>query len=119
VIVEPSAAEIWKPVIGYEDSYEVSNQGRVRSLDREVLGKNGSIRKLKGKALKGFRMNNKDNNLGVCIYGDGTKKKVQISHLVWEAFIGELPSAVYHRDCMVKNDCVENLASDKKERVTK
>jgi hypothetical protein len=28
--------EIWRPVTGYEDLYEVSNLGRVRSLDREV-----------------------------------------------------------------------------------
>ena len=27
-------AEIWKPVVGHEGSYEVSNMGRVRSLDR-------------------------------------------------------------------------------------
>ena len=28
--------EIWKPVIGYENLYEVSNEGNVRSLDRFV-----------------------------------------------------------------------------------
>lgn len=28
--------EIWKPVVGYEGLYEVSNKGRVRSLDREI-----------------------------------------------------------------------------------
>ena len=29
--------EIWKSVIGYEGFYEVSNQGRVRSVDRIVI----------------------------------------------------------------------------------
>jgi hypothetical protein len=24
---------VWKPVVGFEDRYEVSNDGRVRSLD--------------------------------------------------------------------------------------
>ena len=32
--------EIWKPVKGYEELYEVSNMGRVRSLDRVVYQKN-------------------------------------------------------------------------------
>jgi hypothetical protein len=110
------ATEIWKPVFGYEDNYEVSNQGRVRSIDRESPGKNGSIRKLKGKMLRSFRMNNKDKNLGVCIYGI-KKKKVQISRLVWEAFIDDLPPSVYHRDGNTTNDCLENLTSDKKEKL--
>lgn len=26
--------EVWKPVVGYENSYEVSDLGRVRSIDR-------------------------------------------------------------------------------------
>ena len=28
--------EIWKPVVGWENLYEVSNLGNVRSLDRYV-----------------------------------------------------------------------------------
>ena len=28
--------EIWKPVVGFEDIYRVSNYGRVRSADRTV-----------------------------------------------------------------------------------
>ena len=28
--------EIWKPVVGYEGFYEVSNMGRVKSLERKV-----------------------------------------------------------------------------------
>jgi hypothetical protein len=31
--------EIWKPIEGYEDRYEVSNLGRVRSLDRYIPAK--------------------------------------------------------------------------------
>ena len=43
--------EIWVDIKGYEDFYQVSNQGRVRSLDREVI-RNGRVTKLKGKVLK-------------------------------------------------------------------
>ena len=43
--------EIWVDIKGYEDFYQVSNQGRVRSSDREVI-RNGRVTKLKGKVLK-------------------------------------------------------------------
>ena len=33
--------EIWKPVVGWEDSYEVSNLGNIKSLDRYITTKNG------------------------------------------------------------------------------
>ena len=43
--------EVWKDIIGYEGYYQVSDHGRVRSLDREVpLGK--STKKIKGKIRK-------------------------------------------------------------------
>ena len=41
--------EIWKPVVGYEDYYEISSMGRVRSLDRYDSLKHfrkGEIKKL-------------------------------------------------------------------------
>lgn len=43
--------EVWKPVRGYEGYYEISNFGKVRSLDRVV--KQGScMRKVKAKIIK-------------------------------------------------------------------
>lgn len=43
--------EIWKDVIGYEGLYQVSNTGYVKSLDREVVCKNGRTNKHNGKVL--------------------------------------------------------------------
>lgn len=40
--------EIWKPVAGYEGIYEVSNLGRVRSLDREVANRWGTTKPVPG-----------------------------------------------------------------------
>jgi len=37
----PSTVEIWKLVVDYEDSYEVSSFGRVRSKDRIISRENG------------------------------------------------------------------------------
>lgn len=43
--------EVWKPIVGYEGYYEVSDLGRVRSLDRYVNSKYGK-RLVKGQILK-------------------------------------------------------------------
>ena len=44
--------ERWLPIVGYEKYYEVSNVGRVRSLDRTVNHCNNSTRFIKGKIVK-------------------------------------------------------------------
>ena len=44
--------EEWRPVVGYEGEYEVSDWGRVRGLDRYVNTKGNSKRLVKGKILK-------------------------------------------------------------------
>ena len=48
--------EIWKSVVGYENLYEVSSFGRVRSVDRTTIGKTAfsddSLYHFKGKILK-------------------------------------------------------------------
>ena len=38
--------EIWKPISGYEGFYEVSNLGRIRSLERIVECSDGRKRKI-------------------------------------------------------------------------
>ena len=53
--------EIWKPIKGYENVYEVSNLGNVRSVDRyyeQNIGKNKNVKRVyKGKILKQFKSN--------------------------------------------------------------
>lgn len=43
--------EIWRPVVGYEGHYEVSDLGRVRSVDRELVSHFG--RRLYRRTYKG------------------------------------------------------------------
>ena len=45
-------AERWKPVTGHEGIYEVSNHGRVRSVDRTVTRSDGQVHRRKGKLLR-------------------------------------------------------------------
>ena len=44
--------EHWRPIPGYEGWYEVSNRGRVRSLDRVIVRRNGMKYRAKGRILQ-------------------------------------------------------------------
>ncbi|MFA2606286.1 NUMOD4 domain-containing protein [Bacillus cereus] len=54
--------EVWKPIPGYEEVYEVSSLGRVRSLDRVVVDYRGIEKRVRGKILSPGLMNK-----GYCI----------------------------------------------------
>ena len=99
--------EEWKPVDGYEGLYEVSNRGRVRSLDRFTTGNRN--RKIKGKILR-----NCHNQLNYCIVQlckDGVPKKTRVHRLVASAFIpnDEGKPYVNHIDGDPSNNDVSNL----------
>lgn len=44
--------EIWKDIPGYEGLYQASNLGRIKSLDRVIMRKNGFPQTWKGRILK-------------------------------------------------------------------
>lgn len=98
----------WKPVFGYEGYLEVSECGKVRSLDRTVW--NGKVyRVCKGKLLStrpgshGYPMAH--------IMIDGVRTSHLVHRLVAEAFIpnpNELPQ-VNHKDGVKDNNHAENL----------
>ena len=50
--------EVWKPVVGYEGFYLVSNQGRVKSLSRLVSHWRGGTRPSPGRILKPGKLSN-------------------------------------------------------------
>lgn len=76
--------ERWKPIKGYEGLYEVSDWGRVRSLDHYVNYKSKTQRLVKGRILK---LNNDGRYPMVCLSKKDKKKSFLVHRLVAEAFI--------------------------------
>lgn len=87
--------EQWKPVVGYEGVYEVSDQGRVRSLDRQIA----SGRRLRGKVLAPRADSGGHLKVQLCVNGTSREKKVH--RLVLEAFVGPCPPGM---ECCHGND---------------
>lgn len=101
--------EVWKPIKNYEGLYEISNIGRVRSLDRKITDKNGKIKYFKGKVLKARK--NKNGYFIISLCKDGKYETLQISRLVASAFIPNPNNkpCVDHIDTNRENNEVSNL----------
>lgn len=98
--------EEWRDIPGREGLYQVSNLGRVKSLDRFLVTKTGSQRKHKGKILKP-RKNGKYGYLGVYL---GRDEQRYVHRLVAEAFLKLEPGLeVDHLDGDVANNSVGNI----------
>jgi hypothetical protein len=81
--------ELWRSVVGWEDLYEVSNLGRVRSIVRVLPNWRGGVRRYGGKQLKPIRRY--DGYLVVNLSNAGVRRTVGIHQLVLEAFVGPCP----------------------------
>lgn len=76
--------EIWRPVKGYEGLYEVSNLGRVKSLERTVVYKNGTTHRHIGQILNPCY---KRKYPSVSLFKNKKQKTYNVHRLVAEAFI--------------------------------
>lgn len=101
--------EVWKDIVGYEGYYQVSNMGRIRSVDRIITCADGRIRRCKSKILKSAK--NQNGYLLVALGKDGKKKTFRVHRLVAEAFIPNPDNKpeVNHKDEDKTNNCVDNL----------
>lgn len=100
--------EIWKDIAGFEGYYQVSNLGRVRSLDRYVNSKHGK-RLSKGKIIK-LSLNG-DGYYFLTLSKGHIATPARVNRLVAEAFI-ENPEGlpvINHIDRNKQNNQVENL----------
>lgn len=89
-------SERWRPVVGYEDRYEVSDHGRVRSLKRNLVMTPGTN-------ARGYKR--------VDLCRSGSVKHRSIHSLVLEAFVGPRPVGKFglHGDDNPSNNRLDNL----------
>lgn len=108
--------ESWLPIPGFEGYYEVSDQGRVRGLDRVgvITNKHGCTytRRIRGRVLK-----LKTNNMGyyyLCLYRDTEKQEWLVHRLVLTVFVGPCPPGLWgcHADDAPKHNWIGNLRWD-------
>lgn len=99
--------EIWKAVVGYEGTYEISSNGRVRSRIRRWNGSvfcAAKLRILKPKNVNGYA--------GVSLWRDHAPTQYCVHELVLEAFVGPCPDGMQCRhfpDPDKTNNHLENL----------
>lgn len=102
--------EQWKDIQGFEESYQISSLGNVRSKDRYRNFANGQKRLVKGKIIK--LKTSRNGYLIAHLWKPGEKIKAMLVHrLVAHAFIPNPDNKpqVNHKDENVSNNRVENL----------
>lgn len=102
--------ENWKDIENYKGLYQISDCGRIKSLERDIYRQNGTFyRHVEEKILA----SNLDRGgyQYVKLYKNGEGKKMLVHRLVAKAFIPnpENKPQINHRDEVKTNNVVENL----------
>ena len=101
--------EIWVDIEGYKGLYQVSNQGRVKSLERMVKHYKGGDKLLQERFLKP----NGNNYYQVNLFKNCIPKIFTIHQLVATHFLGHIPNGmnivVYHINGVKTDNRLENL----------
>lgn len=99
---------IWRPVPRFEDKYEVSNVGQIRSISRDIVDARGQNNRVPSRLIK---IHQTDCDSDSCTLFDGNKyHTVFVAKVVAEAFLG-VPQTICisHRDRNRHNNRVDNL----------
>jgi len=101
--------EHWTPVVGYERYYEVSDQGRVSSLDRLIVPTKGVAYWLNGRILS--QTKNRRGYYRVALWRGNKGRTREVHKLVAGAFLGKCPNGkqVRHLDGTRTNNNKRNL----------
>ena len=108
--------EEWRDVKGYEGHYQVSNFGRVRSLDRTCKNSSSGTRKVSGKILKGGLDRNGYHQ--VLLYKNGKREMKPVHVFVGLHFLKPCPGVhgrykgnyhIDHDDENTLNNSIDNL----------
>lgn len=103
--------EEWKDIKGFEGLYQVSNKGRVKSLDRYAYN-HGKLQFRPERILKqNIQKAGRNKRCAVVLCKDGKTRSLRVHRIVAEAFIPnpENKPFIDHIDTDSTNNCVENL----------
>lgn len=102
------STEQWLPVVGYEGYYEVSDHGRVRSIDRRVA----DGRTFRGRMLAHWVRDSGHHIVTLSVGGAHAQRYVHV--MVLEAFVGARPDGYEgcHYDGTPANNRLANLRWD-------
>lgn len=103
--------EIWKDIQGYEGYYQVSNEGRVKSLARVIVYKDGRTHTFKEKILRPRPHGYNKEYYTVFLCKDTVKCPMYIHKLVAEAFVSNPSgySEIHHINHNSTDNRAENL----------
>lgn len=113
--------ERWESVVDYEDYYEVSNLGRIRSIDRTIPHPRWGFQFVKGRILKQKVQVNKNTisdklmvDLQVSLSKDGKQHYRNVRRLVYSSFVKPLDYKkdklyVINKNCDGFDNQLENL----------
>ena len=102
--------EEWLPVVGYEDLYEVSSYGRIKSCKKEVWNPRGWYNKYPERIIKTHIQ--KTGYVKAMICSDGHCVSIGVHRLVAFAFLGEPPSEkhqINHKNGVKTDNRPDNL----------
>ena len=104
-------SEMWKDIKGYEGIYQVSDLGRVKSLERLVKREDKDVL-VRERILKPHLTKRKVTK--VCLHKNGKQKTFNVHTLVTNSFLGERPEGyhVCHSDGDPSNNTLDNLRYD-------
>jgi hypothetical protein len=109
--IEDMPDEIWKPIVGFEGLYEVSNWGRIRNLGHRV-GQHASYIIMKQRSNNGY--------MAIALHKDSKVFTRMVHRLEYEAFVAPIPAwnpkdkgdvkmEINHKDENKANNRLDNL----------
>jgi hypothetical protein len=105
---QPTTPERWRPVPGFEGFYDVSDHGRMRSVDRNIP-RGGSFMRRRGREMR-QRIDQKG-YARVYLSKGGVGRRHRVHRLVLAAFIGPCPDGheAAHQNGVRADNRLENL----------
>ena len=103
--------EYWIPVKGFEGLYEISNWGRIRSTERDVVYSDGRVYHYECTLKTPTENKYRNGYMQIDLYSNNKRKMCKVHRLVAESFLPNPDNLeqVNHRDECTSNNAVWNL----------